>query len=181
MKIPINKLKLILIYFCENTDPRFLGKVKLMKLFYFLDFMHVKKFGIPVTYDTYVKLEHGPIPTTIMNLINTACYDIDSSVLSDTVRFETPSGTLMKRAQAVRKMTDSDLKNFTDSEIKILQIVCQRFGDKNTKFIEDASHNESPWSESNLLDEIPYTMAAKDADCEVTKEEIKLSLELAMV
>lgn len=180
MKIPINKLKLILIYFCENTDPRFLGKVKLMKLFYFLDFSHVKKFGVPVTYDTYVKLEHGPIPSTIMNLINTACYDIDSSILSDTVRFETPDGTSMKRIQALRKLTDTDLKNFSESEIKILQSICQRFGDKNTKFIEDASHNEAPWSESRLLEEIPYTMAAMDKDCEVSEEEIELATELVM-
>jgi uncharacterized phage-associated protein len=181
MKIPINKLKFILLYFCENTDQRFLGKVKLMKLFYFLDFMHVKKYGVPVTYDTYVKLEHGPIPTTIMNLVNTACDDIDSSVLSDTLRFETPAGTLMRRAQAIRKNTDTDLKNFSDSEIRILHIVCQRFGDKNTKFIEDASHNEAPWIESDLFDEIPYTLAVKDKDCEVSEEEIKLAIEVATV
>ncbi len=181
MKIPINKLKLILLYFCENTDTRFLGKVKLMKLFYFLDFMHVKKYGVPVTYDTYVKLEHGPIPTTIMNLVNTACDDIDTSILSDTLRFETPQGTLMKRAQAIRKITDSDLKNFNDSEINILKIVCQRFGDKNTKYIEDASHNEAPWNKSDLFDEIPYTLAVNDKDCEVSEEEIKLAIELAVV
>ena len=181
MKIPLNKLKLILMYFCENTDQRFLGKVKLMKLFYFLDFMHVKKYGVPITYDTYVKLEHGPIPNMIMNLINTACDDIDASVLSDTVRFETPDGTSMKRALAIRKLTDTDLKNFSNSEIQILQIVCQRFGDKNTKFIEDSSHNEAPWLNSNLFDEIPYTLAAKDKDCEVDEEEIKLAMELVTV
>lgn len=180
MKIPINKLKLILMYFCENTDSRFLGKVKLMKLFYFLDFMHVKRYGIPVTYDTYVKLEHGPIPTTIMNLINTACDDIDSSVLSDTLKFETPEGTLMKRAKSIRKITENDLNNFSDSEIQVLQTVCQRFGDKNTKFIEDASHNEAPWINSDLFEEIPYTFAAKDRDCEVSADEIKLAMELTM-
>ena len=54
MKIPMPKLKAILLYFGTYTDNRFLGKVKLMKLFYFLDFMHVKKYGTPVTYDTYV-------------------------------------------------------------------------------------------------------------------------------
>jgi uncharacterized phage-associated protein len=87
----------------------------------------------------------------------------------------------MRRAQAIRKNTDTDLKNFSDSEIRILQIVCQRFGDKNTKFIEDASHNEAPWIESDLFDEIPYTLAVKDKDCEVSEEEIKLAIEVATV
>ncbi len=181
MKIPINKLKLILLYFCENTDATFLGKVKLMKLFYFLDFMHVKRFGVPVTYDTYVKLEHGPIPSTIMNLINTACEDTDTSILSDTVRFETPIGTEMKRVIPIRKISESDLKNFNSSEIEVLERVCQRFGNKNTKFVEDASHNEAPWMESKFLDEIPYTLATKDKDCMVDEEEIKLALELTGV
>ncbi|MFP5041638.1 Panacea domain-containing protein [Parasediminibacterium sp. JCM 36343] len=149
-----------------------------MKLFYFLDFTHVKKFGLPVTFDTYVKLEHGPIPSTIMNLINTACDDIDNSILSDTVMFETPAGTKMNRMKALRELSEDDMKNFSMSEISTLQAVCRRFGAVNTKSIEDASHEEAPWSQTAMLDEIPYTLAALDSDCEVDEEEISLGLEL---
>ncbi|NCN39598.1 MAG: SocA family protein, partial [Candidatus Aenigmarchaeota archaeon] len=77
MKIPTAKLKAILLYFCNYTDTTFLGKTKLMKLFYFADFTHLKQFGSPITYDTYVKLEHGPIPSTIKSLVDTACENID--------------------------------------------------------------------------------------------------------
>ena len=57
--ITLDKIKSIKIYFAKNTNSQYLGKVKLMKLFYFLDFTHVKDYGIPVTYDTYYKLETG--------------------------------------------------------------------------------------------------------------------------
>lgn len=178
MNIPLVKLKAIILYFCQNTDRKFLGKVKLMKLFYFLDFIHLKKYGSPVTYDTYVHLEHGPIPSTIKNLVDTAADDIDHSELADTISFERPIGTEMYRLVPQRKFNDKDKKYFSPTELEILETVCARFGNKNTQYIEQASHEEAPWKETNLLNEIPYTLAANDNDCLVTKEEIDLLLNI---
>lgn len=180
MKIPLGKLKAILLYFGNNTDAKFLGKVKLMKLFYFLDFTHLKEYGSPVTYDTYVKLEHGPIPSTIKNLIDTAAEDIDISELSDTIHFEKPIGIDMYRVLPNRAFTEGDKGYFSETELEILVKVCSRFGNKNTKYIEDASHKEAPWNETKFLDEIPYTLAAKDSDSKVEKEDIELLLKLSI-
>lgn len=175
MKIPLAKLKAILLFLGNYTDIKYLGKVKLMKLFYFADFMHVKKYGVPITYDTYVHLEHGPIPSAIKNLVDTASDDTDNSVLSDTIRFETPEGTNMFRVIPTREITEKDLKYFSTSEIDILKTVCKRFANSNTQTIEDASHNEAPWKETQMLENIPYALAARDVDCLVSKEEIELA------
>jgi len=172
MNIPIPKLKAVLRYFGTYTDARFLGKVKLMKLLYFLDFMHVKKYGCPVTWDRYINLEHGPIPTTILNLVNEAIDDVDNSILSDAVYFQRSENTDMCRMIPVRKFNEADEEYFRPSELKVLEHVCKRFGDKNTKYIEDASHKEAPWTETVLMEEIPYSMAVKDNDCAVSREEI---------
>lgn len=174
MQIPIAKLKAILRYFGTYTDPRLLGKTKLMKLFYFLDFVHVKKYGCPVTYDQYVNLEHGPIPSTILNLINGAIEDVDHSSLADTITFEKINHSGMCRIKALREFTTSDEDYFKPSELEVLKSICSRFGDKNKKIIEDASHNEAPWKNTSLFDRIPYEMASLDADCLVSKEEIEL-------
>jgi uncharacterized phage-associated protein len=178
MNIPIKKLKAILLYFANKTDVKYLGKVKLMKLIYFLDFTHVKTYGIPVTYDTYVNLEHGPIPSFIKNLVDNAADDIDNSVLSDTILFERPEGTRMFRFLPKREFTDRDKKYFTDSELDVLKTVCVKYGDKNTQYLEDASHNEAPWKNTTFLQQIPYELAAEDPDCQVSKEEIELAVDL---
>lgn len=178
MNITAPKLKAILLYFCNNTDPKFLGKVKMMKLIYFMDFMHLKKYGSPITYDTYVNLEHGPIPSAIKNLVDSAVDDIDHSVLADVISFENPPGTHMERILSKRSFTESDKKLFSESELEILEKVCIRFGDKNTQYIEDASHSESPWRKTTFLDTIPYALAADDPDSQVTAEEIELALNL---
>lgn len=179
MRISIPKLKATILYFCEHTDSKFLGKVKLMKLFYYLDFTHVKKFGSPITFDQYVKLDHGPIPSTIKNMVDDAEADPDSSPLADTIDIQTEDGVMMHRIAARRKMTESDRKLFSKSELQVLDEICKRFGDKNMKFIEDASHDEAPWKESGMYQAIPYQLAAHDSDCQVDVEDIDLAMQIS--
>jgi len=178
MRISIRKLKAIILYFGTYTDTKFLGKVKLMKLFYFLDFTHLKQYGTPVTFDTYVHLEHGPIPSAIMNLIDAATDDIDNSFLADTITIERPQGTQMCRILPNRKFSQADAGYFSETEMEIIKKVCNRFCNKNTKEIEDASHKEAPYSKTKSLEAIPYELAAEDSDCLVSKEEIKLLSEI---
>lgn len=175
MRIPLPKLKAIILYFCENTDSKFLGKVKLMKLFYFIDFQHVKKYGTPITFDRYVKLEHGPIPSTIKSLVDDAGEDIEHSLLADTIDIRKPDDITMYNVLPRRGLTDNDLKMFSDTELEILADVCSKFGNKNTDYIEQASHQEAPWRETQMLEDIPYSLAANDPDCRVSKEEIELA------
>ena len=101
---------------------------------------------------------------------------MDLSVLSDTITFERPDGTQMVRMIPSREFTEEDKAYFSETEFEILQKICARFKNSNTKVIEDASHKEAPWQETKLLDKIPYRLAAKDPDSLVTEEEIDLLL-----
>jgi len=149
-----------------------------MKLFYFFDFSHLKTYGAPVTYDRYINLDHGPIPSYIKNLVDDAADDIDSSYLVDTIYFERPEGTHMYRVLPRRKFTEKDKNYFSQTELEVLEKVCARFGDKNTKYLEEISHKEAPWRETEYRDEIPYELATKDPDSKVTEEEVKLLLKI---
>lgn len=180
MKISLAKLKVTLLYFCNYTDTAFLGKTKLMKLFYFLDFTHLKRYGSPITYDTYVKLEHGPIPSTIKSLIDTACENMDESILFDTIKCERVKGIDMYRILPVRKFTQKDADLFSETELEILEKICVRYGDKNTAYIENASHREASYRKTSMLETIPYTIAAEDEDCLVDKEDIELLLKVML-
>lgn len=164
----------MLRYFCSNTDPRFLGKTKLMKLFYFADFLHVKKYGTSITRDVYFHLEHGPIPSTILNLVNSVIDEPEDAILSDTITVNQKPGFKMHQIQCVKGFSEDDKKYFSDKELEILERVVERFGDKPTKLMEDASHQEAPWRLTTEGEEIPYVLATKDEDCRTTAEEIEL-------
>ena len=178
MKIPLSKLKAMVLFFASNTNLATLGKVKLMKLFYFCDFSNIKKHGAPITYDTYVHLEHGPIPSTIMNLVNQVEDDFENAILADTIKISSGSNELIHRIVPLREFTNNDRKYFSPLELETMERICQRFKDSIGKQLEDISHDEMPWRKTNLLEIIPYSLAAEDSDTEVSKEEIELLLKI---
>jgi len=172
MKIPVAKLKAMILYFGTHSDQRFLGKTKLMKLFYFADFMHIKRYGSSITSDKYFHLEHGPIPTTIKNLVDSATDDIDNSVLADTIKIEPNGGQL--RIVPIRTFSEADGKWCSEKELETLERVCSRFGSVNKQTIEDASHKEAPWTETGMFEEISYSLALLDPDCEISESDFDL-------
>ncbi len=172
------KIEAILAYFANYTDTKYLGKVKLMKLFYNLDFTHTREYGIPVTYDTYYNLEHGPIPTTIKDWADTFESKSTGQVFEGTVSCEHPKGTKMCRFLPARGFTDDDAKLFSETELKVLEQVASQFKRTTTEDIEAASHSEAPWSETKLNEQIPYYLAAHDKRAKVSEDEIKLALSI---
>ncbi|MBI4034110.1 MAG: SocA family protein [Candidatus Brennerbacteria bacterium] len=179
MKISEPKIKRMILFFATYTDPKLLGKTKLMKLFYFTDFRHVKKYLTPVTYDTYVNLEHGPVPSTIMNLVTTVENEIDNSILGDVVAIAQNDESKRKRIVARRKFNEErDSKYFTKSELAVMNEVCEIFKNSTGKQIEDASHSEAAWLNTKFGETIPYSLAANDPDSSVEKDDVEKAIRL---
>ena len=149
-----------------------------MKLFYYLDFIHLKKYGKPITFDTYVHLQHGQIPSMIKNIVDEASDDISSSVLKDTIKIEKvkTARKLMEKIIPVREFTKDDEKLFSETELEILEEISKKFRNSTSDEIEEYSHRESTYKGTKYLETIPYTLAARDSDSKVTKEEIELLL-----
>lgn len=178
MKIPIPKLKAMMRFFGTYTDERLLGKTKLMKLFYFVDFEHTRKFGSPITYDDYYHLDHGPIPSVIKNLVDEVDDDFDNATLSDTISIEQRDGSALKRISSARKFSEKDLKYFSDTEMQTMKAISKRFETATAKEIEKASHEEAPWQETRFGEKISYLLALKGAESNVKEEEVSLFLNI---
>jgi uncharacterized phage-associated protein len=171
----LRKVEAILAYFANYPDMKYLGKVKLMKLFYFLDFDHLRQYGSPVTYDKYVNLEHGPIPSNIKNLVDSAADDPDTAYLSDVIKCEFPLNTdKMCKIVPRRSFTPEDEDLFSDSELKTMQAVARKYSAARADKIERDSHQEAPWRETEKLDEIPYYLAAHDKNSRFSEEDLRL-------
>lgn len=173
MGLSTNKLKAAILYFANHTSRRYLGKVKLMKLLYFLDFTHVKRYGVPVLNDEYYHLQMGPIPTVTMNLIEELVSDPDNSRLSDAIDIELPPNSRMQRIVPLREFTDEDSNIFTKSELNVLKEVASEFKNSQTDELIEKSHQESPWEMTFQTEKIGYELAGYDKDTNFTPEEIK--------
>ena len=55
------KYKNAILFFAKKTQNGTLGKLKIKKLLYYLDFDFFEKYGKSVTGDEYLRFEHGPV------------------------------------------------------------------------------------------------------------------------
>lgn len=145
-----------------------------MKLFYFLDFTYIKKYGTSITGDTYYHLEFGPIPTTIKNLVDSVGDNPEMAMLSDVITIQCEDNHDIHKVICLQPFTEKDKEYFSEAEFETIKSICVRFKDYSTPQIVDFSHKEAPWLLTRQLEAIPYMLAAEDTDCSVTKQDIKL-------
>lgn len=171
---PLAKIKALVLYFSSHTSTRNLGKVKLMKLFYFADFTHIRRYGLPITGDLYRNLEHGPIPSTIKLLVDSVEDEPSSAILGDIIKVDVKEGQRIHRIVSKREYTAEDEKLFSASELEVLKEISTKFKDTSTSAIEEMSHEEAPWKLTSELQYIPYELALKNADSNISAEELRL-------
>lgn len=127
-----------------------LGKVKLFKMLYYVDFNHCEFFDSPVTGDTYRKEEQGPFPNH------------GDEILEQMVRRELmsmgkePAGEFERFV--FKPATEANLKVFSTSETEVLKDVVREWAFRSREEIEEATHREAPWRAVELHEEIPYSL-----------------------
>src|SRR3989344_5762769 len=61
-KINQKKYKNAVVFFAKRIQNGTLGKLKMMKLLYYLDFDFFEKYGRSITGDEYLRFANGPVP-----------------------------------------------------------------------------------------------------------------------
>ncbi|HEY4487315.1 MAG TPA: Panacea domain-containing protein [Candidatus Paceibacterota bacterium] len=146
-----------ILYFVKYCNNDLLGKTKLYKLLYYLDFISYRDTGKSVTGDIYIKQEYGPIPSRVDEVlaelknsgsINT---DIVSSGPKDRVQFSLGAGASL------------DESVFTAQQKELLENICKEFAGWTREKIVNQTHLEAPWFFSKPYDVVDYSYA-KDID-----------------
>ena len=72
MRLNWEKYKALVHYVCEKagSDPSVLGVIKLNKVLWYSDAIYYMMTGSPITGETYVKGQHGPVPKNIIRAID---------------------------------------------------------------------------------------------------------------
>ncbi len=140
-----------ILYFLSNINNEHLGKTKLMKLMYYLDFDHFEKYSVSVTEDTYCNLPAGPVPNRASNILeemkNEGLIAISTKQVNNVRKYEyTP-------------FVSPDMGVFGITEINMLEEVCKKWEHHSTAEIVNASHGEEPWIATREGENIPYALA----------------------
>ena len=149
MKINREKYINSILFFVENVPN--LGKTKLNKLLYFLDFDHFEKYGDAVTNDIYENKDLGPVPQNIDQILD----EMQSEKLIDIIPEQVID--FVRYRLFAREKHNANV--FKPSEIEILCETTEKWRHHTAKEMVAASHGEAPWIATRNGETIPYPLA----------------------
>lgn len=139
----IDKIGNSVIYLSNHCEGLH-NKTNLLKLIYILDEVAIKESGVPFFNLNYKVWQYGPVYPDLYNSANTGL-----KLFKD--YFEVNNSKVVP----IKEFNDDE---FSDNEIKILEIVCDRFKYCTANELVNHTHKPgSPWyvvaKENNLLNE----------------------------
>ena len=164
------KLINTIVFFARETNC--LGKTKLFKLLYFLDFEHFKQTGRSVTGLKYYAWKMGPVPAELFEEV-----EMPEPDMAEKVRFEEKPiryGTML----TITPLVDFDPSYFSKRELRVMQQLAEEFRDTLAEDIIEATHLENlPWhkvyfDEGKKQQLIPYEYALRKQEAETMRDVI---------
>lgn len=160
MKVDFEKVGIIASYFADHTKKLYV--TKLLKLFYYLDFISYKTRGAPVTNDVYFKLPYGPVPSAIKNEIDILSQD---NVLGTGFKRQLSSYIKLQRDEkdsgnlVININRDYNLRKLANSELELLKSITETFKETTAKALSNQTHREKPWLSTSDNSVIDYRLA----------------------
>jgi uncharacterized phage-associated protein len=137
-KINEKKYKNAILFFANKIRNGTLGKLKLMKLLYFLDFDFFEKYGKSVTGDEYLRFERGPVPRMAEKILK----GMNGKEIQIICR-KMPKG--YNNQQHIEPLAEFNSAEFSKEEILMLEEIAGKWEKFTGTEMKNASHGEAPW------------------------------------
>ncbi len=151
-KINEKKYKNAILFFAKKIQNGTLGKLKMMKLLYYLDFDFFEKYGTSVTGDEYLRFENGPVPRMGEKMLKT----MNGKEIKITRR---TIGGNYKDQLHIEAAKDFDVSVFTKEELLMLEEIASKWEKLTGTEMKSATHGEAPWIATKPDEVIDYNLA----------------------
>jgi len=138
-------------YFCSRER---VFKTKLMKLLFYADFDHFKKYAVSITGTRYARLPYGPVPDQFERWLVALTSDDNGIRKEEDWNKDYPGEVFISN-------TSPDLSVFSPSELRVLAAVKEFFQNYSAKRLSDFSHNEKGYQETENAHLISYNYAGQ--------------------
>ena len=116
-----------------------INKMKALKLAYFADRYHLRKYGRLIANDTYYAMQHGPVGSGAKDLVETTRM-LDEHEEQYASQFIRPTGQY-----TFESIADIDNEVFSDSDIEALNFAWDTFGRYDHFQLRDITHKYPEW------------------------------------
>lgn len=145
------KYQNIILFFANKIKNGTLGKLKMMKLLYFLDFDFFEKYGKSITGDKYSRWENGPVPQAAEKIIK-KMNNVDIKISRRKV------GAGYNDQQHIEALKIFDLKLFSKEELMMMDEIADKWEKFSGTEMKNASHGEAPWIATKPNEIIDYNL-----------------------
>lgn len=148
-----NKRKFIeaVLYFAKNTVPDRYGMIKAVKLLYFADLEHFRRYSRPIIGDQFARWPLGPVPIQsygILDCIKTGAQEktkIDEDLYN---AINIKKRSIFNFTQfLIVPMREPDMNIFSNSDEEILKEVADKWNSATGEEIKNGSYK---WTKENL-------------------------------
>lgn len=151
-RINEKKYRQAVLFFANKVRNGTLGKLKLMKLLYFLDFDFFEKYGRSVTGDQYLRFENGPVPHMAEKMLK----KMDGRDIKISRRSVADG---YREQQLVEPLKPFDVSVFSKEELLMLEEVADKWEKFSGAEMKNASHGEAPWIATAPDEVIDYNLS----------------------
>src|SRR3989344_6509768 len=143
------KAENLILHFARN-EMLHLGKKKLAKLLYFVDFTNFELHSESITKLNYEKWAYGPVPSNFYEILGRL---EENGVIS----IEKPKEKFIP--ETITANVDVDYSVFSENEMKVISLITERFKSDTSGTIEAIAKQEPPYKMVNDWESIPYHLA----------------------
>ncbi len=144
------------INYLAKKEGGTIDKLKLIKLVYFADRYHLRRYGRPVINDAYFAMQLGPVGSSVKDIAEFSDF-LDDSEREYATNFIGRGGD----ANTVVSIAEVDNKIFSESEIEALDFSYKEFGENDALELVNITHRYPEWKKfKNALDSKETTREA---------------------
>lgn len=138
MKLQDKKRVNAILFFAGKSQNYTINRLKLVKLLWLADRIHLNKYGRMILGDQYYALPHGPVPSATKN-----------------VSEETIDDVFYVEGFMITAEDTFDSKYFSESDLEVMKQVWKKYGLMDQFNLRDLSHKFPEWKrfEEQLEDE----------------------------
>ena len=164
VKINEKKYKNLILFFANKIKNGTLGKLKIMKLMYFLDFDYFEKYGKSISGDEYLRFDNGPIPRmaekVLKEMSGEELHVTDLDFGGKDIRIiKKKIGLGYNDQQLIEALKNFDVNLFSKEELMMMEETANKWEKFSGADMKNASHGEAPWIATKPNSVIDYNLA----------------------
>lgn len=130
----------VINFFARKEDGFVIDKLKVIKLIWLSDRLHLRRYGRLITNDNYYAMIKGPVPSLTKDLIQGNDFPFNDLEMDYRNTFIN-----LKENINVYSLKELDHKIFSNSDIKIMEEIYSDYGKFENLALSDFSHEFPEW------------------------------------